>query len=354
MTAYQICVRCENRWPVTYQARQWCPGCRGVLLSPVAADGSVPPTRRNFRWVARPPGGATTGDRRPRRPARTATPRYDEIPRWGLTDVVIPDDDEPRRTETMADLAPTLLVGTAVVFGLAAIAEAVRYGLLLYNRARLVDPLVLAVSDAAVWATQVCAPFVALATAIASALRLIEVRRRVYADRGETDPRSPRSLLAGFVVPGLNLAMPGVYLTEIAGDHPRLPKAIRTWWVLWVLDAILVVTLALWRQRDTLQARADGVVLAAIVAATAAAVALAALRVVRLFDGADVWGRPLHPARFTPSTGPAVPVIAPIVPAAAASQVDKEENASLAKSDETDDSPDNEDATAPGDEKVAT
>lgn len=325
MTAYQVCARCENRWPITYQARQWCPGCRGVLLSPVAADGSVPPSRRNFRWVARPPGGAAAPETGPRRRTLTETPEYRDIPRWGLTDEAAVDDHEPDRAETMADLAPTLLVGTAIVFGLAALAEASRYGLLLFNRTRLVDPLVLAVSDAAVWATQVCGPFVALAAVIASGLRLIEVRRRVYTARGMSDPRSPMSVLAGLAVPGLNLAMPGVVLTEIADDDPRLPKAIRTWWILWVLDGILVVTLVLWRQRDALQARADGVVLAAIVAAVAVAVALAALRVLRLFDGTDLWGRPVERARFTHATGPAVQVIAPIVPATAGTQVERED-----------------------------
>jgi len=317
MGAYQICVRCENRWPVTYQPRQWCPSCRGVLLSPVAADGTVPASRRNFRWVARPVGPVgepqrTTGTRN-----LGAPPEYHEVPRWGLTDrrAGEAEVDETTRSETIADLAPTLLVGTAVVFGLAALAEAFRYGMLLFNRTRLVDPVVLAVSDAAVWAMQVCGPLVALAAAVASGLRLLEVRRRVFAERGTTDPRSPLFVLAGAVVPGVNLAMPGVFLTEIGAHDPRLLRAIRTWWVLWVLNAVLFVVVVLWRQRDTLQAQADGVLLTACAAALAAVVAIATLHVLRLFDRTDLLGRPLRLRRFTHATEGAYSPIAPILPA---------------------------------------
>ncbi|MEU5841220.1 DUF4328 domain-containing protein [Rhodococcus sp. NPDC047139] len=319
MSAYQICVRCENRWPVTYQPRQWCPACRGVLLSPVAPDGSVPPSHRNFRWVARPAGGlpVTEPNSGPQRRATTETPSYREMPRWGLTDPLPIEDDEPDRAETAADLAPTLLVGTAVVFGLAAVAEAVRYGVLLFNRTRLVDPLVLAVSDAAVWATQVVGPIVALAAAVASGFRLLDLRRRIYAERGLADSRQPLSVLAGLVIPGVNLAMPGVFLTEIAGHDARLLRAVRIWWVLWVVNGVLVVALLAWRQRDTLQARADGVLLTALLAALGAVVGLASLYVLRLFDGQDLWGRPLRRRRLTHATGPASSPIAPIVPAAA-------------------------------------
>jgi len=320
MSAYQICVRCENRWPVTHRPRQWCPACHGVLLSPTTGDGSVPPSRRNFRWVARPAGSTAPRPEpasRPRRRVLDGTPAYPEPPRWGLLDPPVQEDDEPDRAETLACLAPTLLAGTAAVFGLAALAEAVRYGILLYNRTRLVDPLVLAVSDALVWATQTVGPVVALVAAVACGLRLITLRRERYAARGLADPRSPLSLLIGLVTPGVNLAMPGVFLTEIADGDPRLLRAIRTWWLLWVTDGLFVVVMLMWRQRDSLQARADGVLLTALLAALGAAVALAALHVVRLFDDTDLWGRPLQRRRLTHATGPASSPIAPIVPVTA-------------------------------------
>ncbi|MEE2030727.1 DUF4328 domain-containing protein [Rhodococcus chondri] len=319
MAAYQICVRCENRWPVSYQPRQWCPGCRGLLLSPVDSAGPVPPSRRNFRWVARPPHTDSEPTQSQRPEASRTTPAYDEVPRWGLHDNhPVADEDEPSASESLADLAPTLLAGAAVVFGLAALAELFRYGLLVFNRTRLVDPLVLAVSDAAVWATQVCGPVVALASALACALRLLEVRRKVFAARGTSDPRHPALVLLGVVVPGANLGFPGLFLTEIAGHDPRLLRAVRTWWVLWVLNAVVFVAVLLSRQRDTLQARADAVLLTAIAAAFAAVVAVVTLHVVRLLDRTDLWGRPLRYRRLTPTkgqpNGPITPIV-PIVPA---------------------------------------
>ncbi len=180
------------------------------------------------------------------------------------------------------------------MFGLATLAEAFRYGLLVFNRVRLVDPLTLAISDAMVWSTQLSGPLVAVAAAVAVACRLHVERARVFADRGLTDPRPLREILVGVLVPGLNLVMPAVYLREIAGDDRRLRRAIRLWWTAWVTGGVLVVANVLWRNQDSLQARADGVVLAAVTAAVGVATALLALLVIRRLDGRDLLGRP-HP-----------------------------------------------------------
>lgn len=220
MAAYQICVRCESRWPVSYQARQWCPSCRGLLLSPVDTHVAVPPNRRNFRWVVRPPQSEPAEDTAPRAPQSTATPAYEEVPRWGLLDRPRPHDEQPTRAETFAGLAPTLLAGTAAVFGLAAVAELARYVLLLVNRTRLIEPIVLALSDSAVWATQIVGPLVALAASVASGLRLIEVRRRVFADHGTSDPRSPVRCCSAWWCRASTLCCPGC-------SSPRSPTTDR-------------------------------------------------------------------------------------------------------------------------------
>ncbi|MCL2534761.1 MAG: DUF4328 domain-containing protein [Nocardiaceae bacterium] len=298
MSVVQVCARCASRWPVTGLPAQWCPRCQGLLLSPVDTDRPAPRTGRNFRWVARSPY-PPIARRRPAPRRLGPTPRYTHVPRWGLVDPVPEEpDDRPTRTETAADLAPTLLACTAIVFALAAAAEAFRYGLLVFNRVRLVDPLTLAVSDSMVWATQVSAPLVALAAAAACVCRLVVTRRDVLAARGLADPRSPRALAAGVLVPVVNLVMPGVFLTEIADGDRRTLTAIRIWWCAWVANGVLVVVELLWRGRHTLQAQADGVLLAAVSAAVAAATALLTVHVIRRLDGLDLLGRPQRTTRW--------------------------------------------------------
>lgn len=293
MTVVQVCARCASQWPVAGAPAQWCPRCQGVLLSPVDTRRPAPPSGRNFRWVARSPYPPAV--RRRTGASLGPTPRYRQIPRWGLLDPPPEERDAPPgRTDAVADLAPTLLACTALVFGLATLAEAFRYGLLVFNRVRLVDPLTLAISDAMVWSTQLSGPLVAVAAAVAVAFRLHVERARVFADRGLADPRPLRELLVGVLVPGLNLVMPGVYLREIADDDRRLRRAIRLWWTAWITGAVLVVANVLWRNQDSLQARADGVVLAAVTAAVGVATALLALLVIRRLDGRDLLGRP-HP-----------------------------------------------------------
>ncbi|WP_305093373.1 DUF4328 domain-containing protein [Prescottella sp. R16] len=289
MSVVQACTRCTSRWPVNGTPAQWCPRCGGALQAPTDTAHRAAPGR-HFRWVARSPY-PPIAQARPAARRLGPTPRYTQTPRWGLLDPPPAEpDDRLTRTEVAADLAPTLLACTAIVFALAAVAETFRYGLLLVNRVRLVDPLTLAVSDALVWATQLSAPLVAIAAAVASVCRLVVVRRDALAARGLADPRTPRSLAIGSLVPIVNLVMPGVYLTEIADDR-RTVVAVRIWWATWAVNGVLVAAGLLWRGRDTLQAQADGVLLAAVTAAVAAATALLTLHVIRRFDDRDLFGR---------------------------------------------------------------
>ncbi len=317
-TVVQPCARCGARWAVQGRPMHWCPRCHGVLLSPAPVD--APPQRRNYRWVARPPGR-----RRPRgtRPSATnlapvPTPRYTEIPRWGL------HDPPPRqvaasrsRLARLSDRAVRLLTTTAVLFALSAAAEFVRYLLLMRNRTRLIEPVVVYLSD---WSVRVFAALAlafALVTAVALAGWLIEARRRAYAADGHRDPRGMWALLLGCVVPVVNLLWPGVFLTELARRHgdPRVLQAVRIWWAVWAVNGVMAVIALSFRGADTLQAQANGVIFTVYTDLAAKAVAVLSLWVMRSSEGLALRGRRRSPQRWVATGGPVVPVIEPVHPA---------------------------------------
>ena len=132
---------------------------------------------------------------------------------------------------------------------------------------------------------------------MASGLLLVGWTRhavRAAAERSGTRPsRSTRMLVAGWLVPGLNLAVPGAVLAEIehsalglpAGRRPRPSIELRIWWVLWAAGVVLAAVTALWSLRTGTQALADGVVLHAWLDALAVATALLTRRVVARLTG---------------------------------------------------------------------
>ncbi|GAB0101137.1 DUF4328 domain-containing protein [Nocardia sp. JMUB6875] len=322
-TVVQPCARCGARWAVQGKPLHWCPRCHGVLLSPAPVD--APPERRNYRWVARPPGRKSPAAQPVRRPP-AETPRYHQIPQWGLHDRPSVEAAAPRRPlAALSDRVAVLLLATAGVFVLAALTELGRYGILLRNRTRLIQPWLLWVSDAAVTVSAIAAMALALVSAVALVGWLTETRRAAYADLGETDPRSLRALVLGCVVPVVNLVWPGVFLTEAArlriaaGADPRLLRAVRIWWGAWLLDAVLVLVSVCYRFASSLQVQADGVLWSLWTDLVAAAVAVASLILVRSFAGLDALGRPKPLRRWVIATAPAHPVIEPVRPQTAES-----------------------------------
>ncbi|TSE00860.1 DUF4328 domain-containing protein [Skermania sp. ID1734] len=283
-----------------------------MLLSPVTRN--TPPQQRNFRWVARRPAGPPAARRRATGPGQT--PRYSEIPRWGLADQTARATAGKDALVDFGKRAPRLLVVTAVFFGLSAIAECLRYGVLLYNRTWLVPPLVLALSDAFVLLVAIVALLAALAAAIACSGWLISVRARIFAAQGHRDPRRRRTVVLGCVVPVLNLVAPGIFLNEIAATATvRQRRLIRWWWLAWVFNAALVVAALSWRSVDSLQAKANGVLFTAFTDIVAAGVAVLTLLLIKDFEGENLLGHKRMPKRWVIATGPVTPVIEPIRPA---------------------------------------
>ena len=115
------------------------------------------------------------------------------------------------------------------------------------------------------------------------------------AQAGSRPSRSARDVVLGWVVPGLNLAVPGSVLAEIehgALDRPRGPAAATRrgccagWWALWAAGVLGSILTLVWSLRTGVQARADGVVLHAaldlLAAVTAGSTAVLVRRLTRL------------------------------------------------------------------------
>jgi hypothetical protein len=225
------------------------------------------------------------------------------------------------------------LVLTAVAFGLATLAEGIRYGLLLRNRSVLIDPWVLRGSDWAVLAASLLALLAALLTAVTVAAWLAVARSAAYAAGGESDPRPSWMLLVGCLLPVVNLVAPGVFLMEYVRRHrPLAERAVWVWWGAWLLSAAMAVGALLFRTTESLQSRANGVLFTTETNAVALVVALCTLWLLHQLEGRDIRGRAQTAKRWVIAIGPARPVIAevPKTPETPAAKDNSAENQSSA------------------------
>jgi Domain of unknown function (DUF4328) len=298
------CPRCGQQAPAG--VGPFCPFCGRYLAA--------------LRWVAEPPPGVTPPRQAPVRARYTGPPRYRLLPRWGFPlGPWTRTDQEPARPDPLfgarsivGSLVP-LLWATAAVALLAAGAEVWRYVLLLASRDGALPAEVVAASDALVASAGTVAPILTLVVGVLMVLWSLRAAQAA-ADRAQVRPsRSARAIVLGWLVPVANLSVPGSVLAEIehsalglpARLRPRPSRLLLAWWALWAVSVVLTAVVLLWSLRDGVQARADGVVLHAVLdllaAVTAGVTARLVLRLTRLLGPAVPRRRELllritHPA----------------------------------------------------------
>jgi hypothetical protein len=187
-----------------------------------------------------------------------------------------------------------VLWATAAVALLAAAAETWRYALLLVSRDGALDAGTVAASDAFVTAAGTVAPILSVLGGALVVLWTVRARQAAAAVAGVRPSRSARAVVLGWLVPGVNLVVPGSVLAEVEHTALRLPAARRprpsalllAWWAAWAASGLFAVAVLLWSLRTGVQARADGVLLHAVLdllaVLTAALTALLVARLTRL------------------------------------------------------------------------
>ncbi len=147
--------------------------------------------------------------------------------------------ETPARTGLPAAPVRTTLFVSVLVLAIAALVYVVRYVLLVINRSTLLNSLVAGAAD---W-LGVAASVAALAAVVATLVMLVRwlVARRAAAFKhyGLPESRSDRQLLAGCLLPFVNLLWAPVYVIELAKleDHyARVRRPIVVWWIAWIVS----------------------------------------------------------------------------------------------------------------------
>jgi hypothetical protein len=181
-----------------------------------------------------------------------------------------------------------LLGGLAVLAVVSAAGEAWRYGLLLRSRDGALRAWEVAASDALVAAASFICTAMSAAVGVYLLVWVIRVVAAAAERSGVRPPRSRRAILLGWLVPPVNLSVPGSVLAEVEhaalgrppGERVRPSRLLLIWWALWAANVLLFLLTAAWSLRTGVQAMADGVELHALLDLTAAATALVTARVV--------------------------------------------------------------------------
>jgi hypothetical protein len=276
-----LCSRCGRTVPPGVV----CPSC-----------GTAVPMAPATYWVASPPGEHSGPPLAPRRPY-TGPPRYTVPPRWGFpllgwrwpaplstTGVSVGD-----RMRMLAATAIPLLWLTAVLMFATAGAELWRYALLLASRTDAVPGGPLRASDALVVTGGVVSVLASVLAASVTLSWLLRAAATAAETAGVSQPRPAWQLLAGVLIPGVNLLVPGSVLAELEhaalgldpNRRPRPSRLVAVWWALWAAGLLFAGLTLLWSLRQGVQAQADAVLLHMITDLLAGAVAIGTVVVVR-------------------------------------------------------------------------
>lgn len=258
--------------------------------------------RPRVSWVAGPPPGVVRP--RPVRPVEQydGPPSYHVPPRWGFPHLTwrvptaVPgtpsgDPTPIERVRVLHRNAVTILWFLAGLAAIAAGAEFWRYGLLVVSRTAALHTAIVAFSDALEIIASLLAAVFGLIAVGATLWWLLVARGAAAGAAGQEPARATREVVAGVLVPGVNLVMAGSILAELEhlilgrapSRRPRPSRLVLAWWVAWVANEVLMVLVIVWRFRDGIQAMADGVLLNGLLSASAAVLAgLTAVLVYRL------------------------------------------------------------------------
>lgn len=257
-----------------------------------------------LHWVAERPSVAASPAVPVPRAAYAGPPRYRERPRGGYPALPWPAPRAPQPLDpltaarSVAGSVVPLLWATAAVAVVAAGAEIWRYVLLLFSRTDALDAGVVAASDALVASAGTIAPILTVLAGGLVILWTVRAAQAAAACAGVRPARRTPYIVVGWLMPGLNLAVPGSVLAEIEHTalglspdvRPRPSRMVLGWWALWVVGVVLSGVVLLWGLRTGVQARADGVVLHAVLdllaAGTAGLTAVLLTRLTRLLGPA--------------------------------------------------------------------
>ncbi|GAA2815094.1 DUF4328 domain-containing protein [Crossiella cryophila] len=263
-------------------------------------------------WVASPPVPLRPYRSRRPDPHYSGPPAYPAPPRWGFPALTwrwpttVPGADKPvaqpvDRMRALAGSAVPLLWITGVAAAFTAGAELLRYILLLVSRDAVLPAGLLHTSDALVVTGGVVAPVSAALAALVGILWLLRARQ-VAGELTSTRPDRPNwQVVAGVLVPGVNLVLPGATLAELehtilgrpSAERPRPSRELLHWWGWWAASLLASGITLLWSLRAGVQAQADGVLWHLLADAL---VAVVAIRSVRLLKRYNALLAPVNPA----------------------------------------------------------